>query len=512
MVNRAQYGVALLLVAVAFVLVPAGVASAEDPPGCTGSGLNVSFDPSSGLSIVHRNGDHLDIAVRVSNNSGAACSVDGATVAVHLPAPDGTATGPVITLVSGASFPGGMAQTTLSTTAPYDVGFNPGIFHGPISASYSGTGHYPGGDALAAGSSGTTVVVSKPHITLTVSPSAPSGAAPFPVTYTYTATNDSPIDPDAGQPRPGLLAPNSDMAILADDTCSPLTFTGGDTHVSSPPILDQGESWTFTCSHLFNDPGTFTNHASILGISTRDGRDWPVTVAQSTVTSLGPDLTVTKTHSGDFLSGDAGRTYTITATNSGNQPTSGVATLHDALPANLTLTGISGEGWTCEAATATCTRADSLAGGASYPPVTVTVSVAPHLPGTQVTNVATISGGGEITTTNDSASDPTSIVPVNTIGLGKLKKNRKKGTAMLSVTVQAPGSLVLSGKGVKRITKIVPAAGTIGLPVKTTGAAKRKLGKSGKAKVKAQITFTPTGGVSKTEFEKVKLLKKRRPR
>ena len=50
------------------------------------------------------------------------------------------------------------------------------------------------------------------------------------------------------------------------------------------------------------------------------------------------------------------------------------------------------------------------ASGASYPAVTVTVSVASTAPAS-VTNLVTVSGGGETNTANDSASDVTGITP-----------------------------------------------------------------------------------------------------
>ena len=58
----------------------------------------------------------------------------------------------------------------------------------------------------------------------------------------------------------------------------------------------------------------------------------------------------------------------------------------------------------------TATRSDALAAGASYPALTLTVSVASNAPAS-VTNTATVSGGGEINTANDTASDPTTIKP-----------------------------------------------------------------------------------------------------
>ena len=85
-------------------------------------------------------------------------------------------------------------------------------------------------------------------------------------------------------------------------------------------------------------------------------------------------------------------------------------TVVDTLPSGLTATALAGTGWSCTLGTLTCTRSDALAAGASYPAVTVTVNVASTAPAS-VTNQATVSGGGETNTANNSASDPTAITP-----------------------------------------------------------------------------------------------------
>ena len=72
---------------------------------------------------------------------------------------------------------------------------------------------------------------------------------------------------------------------------------------------------------------------------------------------------------------------------------------------------MSGTGWTCTLATLTCTRTDALAAGANYPAIALTVNVAADAPAS-VTNIATVSGGGETNTANDTAADVTAIAPV----------------------------------------------------------------------------------------------------
>ena len=81
----------------------------------------------------------------------------------------------------------------------------------------------------------------------------------------------------------------------------------------------------------------------------------------------------------------------------------------DTLPAGLTATGISGSGWTADLANLTCTRSDALPAGAGYPPITVTVDVSASAPAS-VTNMATVSGGGDVSPANNTAGDPTSIL------------------------------------------------------------------------------------------------------
>jgi len=125
-------------------------------------------------------------------------------------------------------------------------------------------------------------------------------------------------------------------------------------------------------------------------------------------TSFTPDLTITKTHTGNFTQGQTGATYTITATNSGGASTSGTVSVSDTVPMYLTATGIAGTGWSCTQPAGPCTRSDALATGLSYAPLTLTVNVAANAP-SRVTNTATISGGGETNTSNNSASDQTNV-------------------------------------------------------------------------------------------------------
>jgi uncharacterized repeat protein (TIGR01451 family) len=151
-----------------------------------------------------------------------------------------------------------------------------------------------------------------------------------------------------------------------------------------------------------------------------------------------PDLTVAAAHSGSFTQGQSGAVYTITVSNTGAAPTSGTVTVTDSLPGALAATAMSGAGWSCTLATLTCTRSDVLAAGASYQAVSLTVSVAVGAPAS-VTNTATVSGGGEINTANDTANDATMIAPAPacTYGLSSGAATLPAAGGSVTVTVTA---------------------------------------------------------------------------
>jgi uncharacterized repeat protein (TIGR01451 family) len=134
-----------------------------------------------------------------------------------------------------------------------------------------------------------------------------------------------------------------------------------------------------------------------------------------------PDLTIAKSHTDPFTQGDVGDTYTITVSNSGNDSTTGTVTVTDTLPpgAVLTASAINGTNWNCVLGTLTCTRADALASSASYEPITLTVNVAANATPGIVTNTATVAGGSEANTGNDSIGDQTTIVGIPDLTITK---------------------------------------------------------------------------------------------
>jgi hypothetical protein len=100
----------------------------------------------------------------------------------------------------------------------------------------------------------------------------------------------------------------------------------------------------------------------------------------------------------------------------------------------------------------------------------------------------------------------------STFTVDAITRNKKKGTATLTVTVAHAGELTGAGKGVRVanaavISKTVSAPGSVQLLIKAKGKKKKKLNSTGKVKVKPKITYTPTGGEPGTRSVKVKLKK-----
>jgi len=99
-------------------------------------------------------------------------------------------------------------------------------------------------------------------------------------------------------------------------------------------------------------------------------------------------------------------------------------------------------------------------------------------------------------------------VPSNAFSLGKPTRNKKAGTAATPVTVPGAGTLSLAGLGVAARNQVASGAGTVQFKVKATGAAKRKLKRTGKVTVMIAVTFTPNKGVPNTVTQVIKLRKK----
>lgn len=95
-----------------------------------------------------------------------------------------------------------------------------------------------------------------------------------------------------------------------------------------------------------------------------------------------------------------------------------------------------------------------------------------------------------------------------TLKLGKVKLNKKNGTAKLSVGVPSAGTLTVSGKGIAKVKRTAKGSKTLKVTIKAKDKAKKTLASTGKAKVKAKIVFQPSNGASVTKTKSITLKKK----
>jgi hypothetical protein len=94
------------------------------------------------------------------------------------------------------------------------------------------------------------------------------------------------------------------------------------------------------------------------------------------------------------------------------------------------------------------------------------------------------------------------------VQFGKVRRNRKKGTAILPASLPVAGTLVAGGKGLKQIQITASQAGIVDLPVKPKGAKRRTLTANGKAKVVEKVSFTASCGTTGESASKIKLRKR----
>jgi uncharacterized repeat protein (TIGR01451 family)/uncharacterized repeat protein (TIGR02543 family) len=233
-------------------------------------------------------------------------------------------------------------------------------------------------------------------------------------TYTLTVSNVGTGAGYTGKTITVTDAPPTGLTITAMSgtgwTCTVATKSCTQTLASNISAGGSLNPITVTVSVAANASTPLINAATVACASSCTNDTSNDTASDSTTILTPADLTLTKSHSGNFTQGATGD-WTLAVTNSGGQPTSGAVTVTDALPTGFTKNAVSGTGWDCSASTATnisCTRSDALASGSSYPAITVTANVGATA--VTSTNTASVSGGGETNTSNDSASDPTTMV------------------------------------------------------------------------------------------------------
>jgi DNA-binding beta-propeller fold protein YncE len=125
---------------------------------------------------------------------------------------------------------------------------------------------------------------------------------------------------------------------------------------------------------------------------------------------------------------------------------------------------------------------------------------------------------GEPGLASPSCVPPTTAVPIdgtdakppsNKFHFAGLIKNRGNGSAVLYVSVPGPGKVSLKGRGFRRLSRVVGRAKKVRLPIRPKIPLRRFLRQHGKARVRVEVTFEPTGGIPRA-LEKVIVLRRHR--
>jgi len=276
------------------------------------------------------------------------------------------------------------------------------------------------------------IVVSPP--TIVKSFSAANVGLNLSTTLTFTITNPNGATDLTGvsfndNMPAGLIIANPDSLT---GTCDPGVITTAPSNINlvGATIL-AGSSCTFSVDVLAVAAGAQVNTTD--PVTSNEGGTG--NTATATVTVVTSDLTITSTHAGNFTRPQTGATYTLTITNSGLVDTIALITVSDTLPTGLSATAIDGLNWICTLSPLGCTRGDTLFAGTSFEPITVTVNVGNNA-ASSVTNTATVSGGGETDTSNDTASDPTQI------------------DAVLQMAAQSPSVTVAAGSTTSTVLNV----------------------------------------------------------
>lgn len=151
------------------------------------------------------------------------------------------------------------------------------------------------------------------------------------------------------------------------------------------------------------------------------------------------DLLVRKSHEGALRVGSEA-TYVLEVSNAGPTDDPGPITVTDSMPLGLRYVAASGDGWSCTTVSVavTCTRADGLLQGASTT-VALRVDVLPAAY-PSVSNVASVSTPSEdIDATNDTATDPGTVVPLVDLAVTKRLTAVENGRATWTISVASRG-------------------------------------------------------------------------
>ncbi len=256
------------------------------------------------------------------------------------------------------------------------------------------------------------------------------------VTLTPGATLAPATVPFGNQPQGSTSA--AQTVILTDSGDAPLAISGaavtGDFEIQTnncTATLETGANCTILLTFTPTATGARAGTLTVTDNAPTSGSTQIVNLSGTgTTVASNPVLSIAKSHTGNFTQGQVNAVYTVTVSNaSAAGPTSGTVTVTETAPSGLTLVSMAGTGWTC-AVIPTCTRTDVLAGGSSYPAITVTVNVGGSASTPQV-NAVSVSGGGSAAANATDSTVISAIAGPTWTNTGSMATGRAENTATL---------------------------------------------------------------------------------
>jgi uncharacterized repeat protein (TIGR01451 family) len=256
-----------------------------------------------------------------------------------------------------------------------------------------------GGSASANATDSTTITPVPPVLSISKSHSGNFSQGQNGATYSVLVSNGLSAGPTSGAVTVTETVP-SGLTLLSMAGGSAWNCAGNSCTTSN--VLAAGSSYppiTVTVNVASNATSPQVNQVSVSG----GGSAGASTTDSTTIIAIPPVLSISESPNGGFAQGQTGATYSVAVSNTAPAGvTSGMVTVTETLPSGLTLVSMVGTGWSC--AGKSCTNTNVLAGGSSYPPITVTVNVAANATSPQVNQVSASGGGSPGANATNSAT------------------------------------------------------------------------------------------------------------